>query len=210
MVSKEVEACLVINNLAIPLAIAVEDKAIDTHRRLLGHTDPLNESWLAAQRAQRRHQPAVPVAALPDVLSRRPVDVEMGGVKDVGDALDRLGAEAGVEVAISKAPLGGQVLVQDGVAVVRLLSLVRVAPVVEAVEAVAALQLQVEFEVEVWVTILLVDPPALLDDLGDLRAAERGRLLVRGLRFLAPVGGAGGAALAGPLCVLISGQDGRR
>lgn len=61
---------------------------------------------------------------------------------------------------------------------VRVRGEVRVGDVVEGFEAVAPAGLEVELEVEVRVAVLLVEAPALLDDLVDLGAAEGGGFVV--------------------------------
>lgn len=58
------------------------------------HTHPLNQARLVAQRAQRRHQPAIPVLPLPHIVRRRPINIELGIIKDLTHPLDRLGPEA--------------------------------------------------------------------------------------------------------------------
>lgn len=46
-----------------------------------------------------------------------------------------------------------------------------VALVVQRVQAVAAVELEINLEIEMWIFVLAIDPAALLDDLCDLAPA---------------------------------------
>jgi len=193
----------------------VEDEAVHADDLVVGHADALDEPGLVAERAQRRHEPAVAVAALAHVVGRGPVDVELRVVEDVDDALDGLRPEGDVGVAVGTRKAAGPGRRRPGqavalaalVLVVGLLGPARVAPVVQAVQAVAAVELEVQLEVEVRVTVLLVDAAALLDDLGHLGLANGRRLVVRGLRRLPAGHGPRRAALGRLLGVVVLGDD---
>ena len=71
----------------------MEDEAVHADGLVVRHAEPLNQALLVAQGAQRRHEPAVAVAALPHVVCGRPLDVELRLVEDLGDALGAAGAK---------------------------------------------------------------------------------------------------------------------
>lgn len=155
----------------------------------------LDQPRLIANRAQRSHQPTVPVPALPDIICRRAVDVELGVVEDVHHPLDSLGPKRIVAAPICRrgiVPIGlvqqvhdrggsrrvGRVPVLEGRLPAVVVEALVILDVVERVETVPPVELEVDLQVEMRVTVLLVDAPALLDYLGDLVPALRCRLLV--------------------------------
>lgn len=83
----------VVDNFRDPLAVTVEDEAVDTYVLIMGNTQLFDKSLLVAQGAKGGHEPAVAVAALPYVVSGRAVDVELWCVEDVNNALGALGLE---------------------------------------------------------------------------------------------------------------------
>lgn len=239
---KQPKTNLVIDNLTEPLAIPMEHKPIHAHLLVARHTHPLDQPGLVAERAQRRHEPAVAVAALAHIVRRRPVNVKLGIIEDVIHALHRLGLErmprpatriltrpflpplcpALLLTTITRAAANTTTpFLQRRPLQLRppwppipipppppppsppphtltLTTTTTLAPVTavgnlttvlqplvgERLEAVATARAQVKVEVEVRVAVLLVDAAALGDDLGDLGAAERRGLLVRGRRLL--------------------------
>lgn len=95
---------LVVNDLAEPLPVAVEHEAVHAHVLVVRDADPLDQAGLVAHGAQRRHEPAVAVAPLADVVRRGAVDVELGVVKDLPHPLDRLRVEIASRPAAPRLP----------------------------------------------------------------------------------------------------------
>lgn len=147
----------VVDNLRNPLAITIEDKAVDSNFLVVGHAELLNEALFVAQGAQSGHQPTIPVVTLSHVIGRGAVYEEARLVEDVDDPSGALGLEA--------APGDGGALVGE---------------VREWLQTVAKLELEVGLDVEVGVAVSPVDAPALLDDLLYLERAHSPGLVVGG------------------------------
>jgi hypothetical protein len=79
---------MVVDDLADPLAVAMEDKPVDTHVLVPGNAHSLDQPGFVAERTKRRHKPAIAVAPLADIVGRRTINVELGIVKDFSDPLD--------------------------------------------------------------------------------------------------------------------------
>ncbi len=79
---------LVIDNLAEPLAIPVKHKPIHADILVVGDAGALDQPRLVTKCAQGRHQPAVAVPSLADIIRRGTVDVELGVIKDISHPLD--------------------------------------------------------------------------------------------------------------------------
>lgn len=119
------------------------------------HAQLLNEPLLEAQRRQRRHEPAVAVIALLDVIRRRAIDVEA-----------RVGENLRHTLRAARLKVGTRRRREHGVLVVRVERLVG-----EGLEALARVPLEVKFNVEVRVAVLAVHATAVGDNLGDFGAA---------------------------------------
>ena len=124
----------------------------------MGDAQPLDQALLVAQRTERSHEPAVAIPALPHVIRRRAVNVQLRVVKDVHHALGapRLEVVAGLLDAFDvHAPQG--------------------------LQTVAAAELEVGLEIKARVAVLPVDAAALAHNLVDFGAALGGGIVVRGL-----------------------------
>lgn len=199
--SKQARTHLVVDDLTEPLTIPVEHKSINANLLVVSHTALLDQARLVTNGAQRSHKPAVTVPTLTDVVGRGPVDEKLGLVKYVHDPLDRKRAELRLAVPIRAGGSGGLPLdavqhaqsagcghgrrrLQHVEAVLGrrvpavVVAAVVVLDVVQRVQAVPAVEFEVDLQVEVRVPVLLVDPAALPDDLGDLVPALCRRVLV--------------------------------
>lgn len=167
----------------------MENKPVHAHFMIVRHAAPLDQAGLVADGAQRGHEPAVAVSALADVVCRGAIDEELRVVEDIYNSLDGLRTELRLAVGISGRhggvlPVdtvqhahgagGGKWRLQVVFAVLErrvpavVIAAVVVLDIVQRVQAVPPVELEVNLQVEVRVSVLLVDPAALFDDLGDL------------------------------------------
>lgn len=177
----------------------MENEPVHAHLMVVRHAAPLDQAGLVADGTQSGHEPAVAIPALADVVGGGAVDEEFGVVEDIYNSLDGLRAELRFAVPISgrhgvlpvdavqhaQGAGGGKGRLQVVFAVLErripavVIAAVVVLDVVQGVEAVPPVELEVDLQVEVRVSVLLVDPAALFDDLGDLVPALRCGILVR-------------------------------
>lgn len=134
----------------------MEYEAIDANSLVVSHTELLDQPWLIAKCAQCRHKPAIAVSTLPNIVCGRAVDVELWLIEDIDNSLDASGSELGA----GRIALGG---------------------VCERLQTVVDIELQVSFDIEVRISIFLVDPSTFLDDLFNLGAAHSCGIVVGSL-----------------------------
>ena len=136
----------------------MKDKTINTDFLIMSNTELLNEPLLVAQSTQGRHKPTIPITALSHIVSSRTVDVKFGPLEDVHHPFGTLRLEF---IAWRFDILN--------------------ADIVERLQAVPPAELEIGFDVEVRISVLLVDATAFSDDLVDFCAAHSRCIIVGGL-----------------------------
>lgn len=136
----------------------MENEAIDANIWVMRNTQLLNEPGLVAQSTQCRHEPTIAIAALPDIVSGRAIDIELGPLKNVNHPFGALR----FEVAAS----GFDIFDFE---------------IVEGLQAVPDAELEISFNVKVRISVLLVDATAFPDYLVDFSATHSRCVVVGGL-----------------------------
>lgn len=109
------------------------------------NTKSFNQARLLTKRTQSSHEPTITVSSLSNIIRSRAINVKARLFKDITNALHALRTEIFTRLVVLN--------------------------VRERVQTVVAVELEVNFNVKVRITILLVDATALLDDLFDFGAA---------------------------------------
>jgi hypothetical protein len=179
----------------------MKDETIYADFLITSYADLLNQSRLIAQSTQRSHKPAVSVTPLSHIIRRWPIDVELRIIKDVRDALDCLRIEpitsrsdrhrprarsrrtillslrhdytTSITVTASTPPSAMPLTPLPRVitAVCITILIIAILHVVQALQTVAPAHLEVKFEIEVRVSVSLIDASAFTHDLGHFLSA---------------------------------------
>lgn len=131
----------------------MEYETIDADILIMSNADLFDQTGLVAEITERGHKPAVSVSALAYIISRGTVDVKLRAVEYVYDPFDRFWGEGRL----------WWLLIFD---------------VPERFQTIPSAEFEIKFEVEMRVSVLLVDPPTFLHNLVDLCLAESGSLFV--------------------------------
>ena len=135
----------IVNNLGNPGSVTVENKTVDANILVVCNTKLLNQSRLLTKSAKSSHEPAITISSLPNIIRSRAIDVKTRLFKDITNALHALRTEIFTRLVVLN--------------------------IRERVQTVVAVELEINFNVKVRITILLVDSTALFDDLFDFGAA---------------------------------------
>lgn len=136
----------IVNNLGNPSSVPIKHKPIDANILIMRNTKAFNQARLLTKRAQSSHEPAITIPALSNIIRSRAINVKARLFKDIANALHTLWAEIFTRLVVLN--------------------------IGERVQTVVAVELEINFNVKVRITILLVDTTALLDDLFDFGAAS--------------------------------------
>src|SRR5271154_1639128 len=139
---------LIIYYTLLPLAVSVEDKAVDSHDFVSGNAHFVNQAFHVPQATEGSHQVAVAISTLSHITRRRPIDVELRLLEDVGNSLDPFRRSS---LQLSRQPI----------------------------ETVSSLGFQVPLDVEVRVSVLLIDSSTLPDSPLHITFAFRPGFFVR-------------------------------
>ena len=131
----------------------MENEAVDANFFVPRDTDITNEVSLVGDGAESGEKPAVSIETLTDITCGGFVEKEFRVLEDIGHPFDRT----------------GQVLI---------VFIVIFASSFQAIQAISAVTFQVEFDIEMRISVLGVDPTAFLGDLDHSILALCGSLFV--------------------------------
>lgn len=166
-----------------------EHKAIDTNLLVMFDADLVDQPFHVSQATEGRHEIAIAITTLANVTCRGAVDVELGIVKDI---LYTIHGEHTRVPNVRSRPAG---VLSTYSHALDTFWLHRISQITQTVQTIPLSGLEIPFDVEVGVAVLLVQPPALPDDpvdvsftLGPGLFVGPGRPLARDCPMRSPLG----------------------